>query len=410
LETLTYTDRVIGCRGYLVYDGTECRLAAGGCRVQPGLTLDTLALLASRMTLKQRVLGLNVDGAKCGLDYDPRAADVAEVLRRFLGFLRIELTTRFSMGCDMGTRFEDLEATAGLVGIPSIKYAIRTAQELRDDDFWKRMLVLDARIGRRTVSQRRAGHALAHATLAAVTHGGYRAPGLRVGLQGFGNLGRSAAESLVENGARIVKIADEYGCIANPSGFDVAALIDMPHNRSVPSLVPSQRTGPSAELFDSDMDVLVLAGGINDLTEEQAADVMAPVVVVGANCGLTAPAQRALERRGVTVIPDFVAGAGGSASMEALFGPSRLPRPEAVMTQIAVLITELVSDLLSGARDRHVTPTQVAEDIAAAALVAPGDRPYGHSPYASHVRAPRGRRARTIAGSLAPFHDQGGTA
>src|SRR4051794_2844103 len=97
-----YVDPIEGFHGYLAYNGSACRIAAGGCRVQRGLTADTLRTLAARMALKQRVLGLNVDGAKCGIDYDPQAPGKAAALRRFLSFLHEELGTRLSMGCDMG--------------------------------------------------------------------------------------------------------------------------------------------------------------------------------------------------------------------------------------------------------------------------------------------------------------------
>src|SRR5262249_27624090 len=108
-QILEYTDPVKGNRGYLVYDRTDCRIAAGGCRMQPGVTAETFTDLAARMTLKQRVLGTGVDGAKCGIDYDPRSPDRLEVLTRFVGWLSGQLRHRFSMGCDMGTRFEELE-------------------------------------------------------------------------------------------------------------------------------------------------------------------------------------------------------------------------------------------------------------------------------------------------------------
>src|SRR2546423_2695726 len=135
MQVLEHLDPVTGASGYLVYDRADCRLAAGGCRMQAGLSLGTLTELAARMTLKQRVLGLNVDGAKCGIAYDPRSEGARDVLARFLAFLREELTRRFSMGCDMGTSFDQLEAIARGVGIDSIKGAGRTAQGLTPDEF-----------------------------------------------------------------------------------------------------------------------------------------------------------------------------------------------------------------------------------------------------------------------------------
>jgi glutamate dehydrogenase (NAD(P)+) len=390
---LTYEDPVTGCAGYLAYDRMDCRLAAGGCRVQPGLTLDVLTSLAARMTLKQRLLGVNVDGAKSGLCYDPSAADAPEVLRRFIGWLGDELRHRYSMGCDMGTRFEQLERTAAGVGLPSVKYAIRSAQGLTREEFHRRMRVLDARVGRRTVGQRRAGHALAHAALAAARAGGHRARGLRVGLQGFGTLGRAAAESLAEDGADIVAVADVDGCVVRPYGLDTARMLVSDQSRPVGECFAVGSLRPAQALLDVPVDVLVLAASADAVSPAQAATLPAPIVVVGANCGLSQAAEQVLVDRGVLVVPDVVGGVGGSASMEALFGPARTPSPADVLDSVATLVAELVSDVLTGARNRGVMPSQVAADIAAAARVSPDHRPYGRSPYLPTDRRPSGNRA-----------------
>ncbi|MFD9337749.1 Glu/Leu/Phe/Val dehydrogenase dimerization domain-containing protein [Streptomyces sp. NPDC060028] len=390
VRVIEYSDPVEHCPGYLVYDGTDCRLAAGGCRMQAGLTVETLHTLSSRMTLKQRVLGINVDGAKCGIAYDPNGPQRLPVLRRFVEFLQDELRTRFSMGCDMGTRFDELEGIAGALGIGSVKVAIRAAQQLPDEEFRARMGLLDAPVGALTVGQRRAGHALAHAALAASAD--LRPGQLSVTLQGFGNLGRACALALLEEGVRITAVADEHGCLVDPRGLDIGHMLSIDQRRSVPSLLGSPLRLPGDALFDMPADVLVLAGGQDALTPEQAALLPVPVVVVGANCGLSDTAEQLLTDRGVVVVPDFIGGIGGSASMEALFGPGRTPAPQEVLETLASMMRELVGDVLTGARDLGVAPRRIAQDIASAAMVRPQERPYGFSPY-REVRRPRGNRA-----------------
>jgi glutamate dehydrogenase (NAD(P)+) len=115
--------------------------------------------------------------------------------------------------------------------------------------------------------------------------------------------------------------------------------------------------------------------------------------VVGANCGITPEVERILTDRGVVVVPDFIGGSGGSASMEALFGPVRTPSPKEVLDLLEGLINELVTDVLGAARTRGLTPSRVALDIAAAAPVHPDGPPYGASPYMPSGRRPRGNRA-----------------
>lgn len=374
----------------------DCRLAAGGCRMQPGLTVETLTELAQRMTLKQRVLGLNVDGAKCGIDGDPRAPGSQQVLLRFLGFLRDELQTRFSMGCDMGTRFDELERLARSIRVGSIKGAVRSAQELTAEEFQQRMSVLDAQVGGYTVSQRRAGHALANVALTAARHTGHRATGLQIGLQGFGNLGRAAAESLVEAGAYVTAVGDVHGCAVDPHGLEVDRMLRADRSYPVMDMLgqPLWRLSPGA-LFQLPLDVLVLAAAEDAMTPEQARELPVPVVVVGANCGLRPDVERILTDRGVVVMPDFIGGCGGSASMEVLFGPADTPSPEGVLDGVARLVTELVTDVLDAARERRLPAGRVAQDMAASAAVFPDRRPYGASPYLSPGPRPSGNRVAT---------------
>src|SRR6266542_2198494 len=260
-HTIEYVDPVEGFHGYLVYHGHGCRIAAGGCRVQPGLSPETLRALAARMLDKQRLLGLAVDGARCGSDYDPRSPGKAAARGRFLAFLRQELGSRLSMGCDMGTGWHELEMLAAAQGIPSVKYAIRAAQELPEAAFFDRLHLLDERVGQLTVGQCRTGHALGHAALAAAAHLGLRPAGLRCAVQGFADLGRAAAGSLVEAGATVTAVSDEFGCVVDPTGLDVSAMLALPAHREVRSMHVGRASLPRQALFDLPADVLVLADG-----------------------------------------------------------------------------------------------------------------------------------------------------
>lgn len=373
-DLIEYGDPVDGTRGWLVYRGARPRIAAGGCRLQPGLDAATLGTLADRMALKQRVLGINVAGAKCGLDLDPGAPAKSAVLGRFIAFLREELATRYSMGPDMGTGWLELNRHAAAVGLPSIKYAIRTAQRLSDDEFERRMAVLEAPVRGIPVSARRAGHALAHAAIAAARC----TDTLTVALQGFGNLGRGAACALREDGARVVAVGDEHGAVANPAGVDVPAMLGSPPGTPVPAMGSG---GRATQLFTVPADVLILAGPADALTPAQAARVQVSTVVVGANCGLSEDAEQALAARDVVVVPDFIGGIGGSASMEVLFGPRECPGPQRVLDALATLMNDLVADIVAQARRSGVSPRATAMRLAVDSTVDPESPPYGSCRY-----------------------------
>jgi adenylosuccinate lyase len=387
---IKYCDPTEGTSGWLVYDGLACRLAVGGCRAQHGLTADTLAMLASRMRLKERVLGINVDGAKCGLAISPHAPAKRAALGRFLAFLRAELTSRLSLGCDMGTSWEELEDLARGQGIPSVKYAIRRAQGLSEEDFFARLHSLDEPVGPLTLAQRRAGHALAETAITAARSALLSAP-VTCSLQGFGTLGRGAACTLADNGIRVIAVADEYGCVADSHGLDVMRMLGQPPGAPVTAMAAGQHL-PSSALFSLPTDLIVLAAHEDAVTAEQAAGLQAPVVVVGANCGLSLPVERLLCEAGVLVMPDFIGGIGGSASMEALFGADWRPDPAGVLADVTHLMRQLVGDLITQARRQGRSPREVACDLAAAAVPDPTARPYGGSPYLQSGRPSRPER------------------
>lgn len=373
-----YLDPVEGFSGYVAFDGADQPLAAGGFRVEDGLTAQTIADLAHAMTLKQRLLGLRVNGAKCGIDYSPHAAGRLEAMRRFLQFLRPYLLERFSMGPDAGTTWDEIEQLARAEGIPSAKFAIAKTQGLHEDDFRERLRLLDATVDGLTLGQRRAGHALGCATMAALARRSDIVGPPRVGLQGFGTLARSAALTLEDAGVRVTAIADEHGCCYDDRGLDVSAVLSTPHRSPVVSHRSGQRAVPRA-LLERPVDVLVLAACRDGLMAEDVPR-LAPslrLVVVGANLGLSADAERLLEDRGITVVPDFVAGAGGSASMDALFGPSRCPSAQEFLKALGESVACATHQTLNLAVERGVYAREAALTLCASSLPGASGRPYG---------------------------------
>lgn len=368
-----YRDPVANFGGYLAIDGQHNALAAGGFRVQPGLGAQTVARLAQAMTLKQRLLGLGVDGAKCGIDFDPADPGKQGAMRRFLRFLRPHLLTRFSMGPDMGTAWDEIECLARAEGIPSVKIAIAGAQGLPEAEVLRRIQLLDVDVGGATLGQRRAGHGLAHAALAAA--GGRDGAGLRVGVQGFGTLGRAAIQSLAASGARIVAVADEHGALVDQGGLDVGRLLTLAPQAPVAAAWPQRRAARSA-VFHTSVDLLVLAACQNAMSAEQATALPADVgaVVVGANLGLAPEVEDLLARRGIVVVPDFVGGCGGSASMSALFGPPGCPTPDEFLDRLGGSMRALVHRVLDRAAAADLTPR-------AAALALCAEPNYRQTPY-----------------------------
>ena len=371
-----YVDPVLGVKGWVTFSGTAQSLAVGGCRVEAGLTSATLVELARVMRLKESILGLPIDGAKAGLDYPPDGPHMFQVLRRFISFLSPHLAERFSMGPDAGTSWQMLERCAQEQGLLSIKMAIARAQGLAENDFLRRLKVLTAPVSGMPLSERRAGHGLAAAVSSAarrldVTHT------LRVAIQGFGTLSRGALFSLSQTGCRVVAVADEHACVIDEDGLDVATLLSLPPRAPISQAGCGDLAQRSA-VFGVPTDTLILAACGDALTSTEVGALSARCIAVGANMGLSEEAEHAAMAKGIVVIPDFVAGAGGSASMDALFGPPKCPSADAVLQRTSERIQEVVTDLLHSALAHNISPR-----LAGLALCrqqeASGGKPYGRT-------------------------------
>jgi len=392
-EVIRYTDPTEGFRGFLAFHGDRHRLAAGGFRVQAGLRRETIAALAEAMTLKQRLLGLAVDGAKAGIDYDPRAPGKREAMRRFMCFLRPWLVERFSMGSDVGTTWAEIESLASEQGLLSAKAAVARAQGLEETDFVSRVRLLDDVIGGLTLGQRRAGHALAAAAIAAVARSPQKQL-IRAGIQGFGTLARGAILSLSEAGVVIVAVADEHGCLVAPAGgLNVPTLLAVPQGMPLRGHASSGNCllEPREALFDHKLDLIVLAACEGAVSEEQATKLRTSVVAVGANLALVPAVEDLLHRRDILVIPDFVGGCGGSASMDALFGSPCCPSPKVVLDQTELRMRGLVHQIFDLADRQGVTPRQAALTVCNSHDATKSRRPYGR--WWSELVAPGGKCA-----------------
>jgi glutamate dehydrogenase (NAD(P)+) len=134
---------------------------------------------------------------------------------------------------------------------------------------------------------------------------------IRVAVQGFGNVGSNAARLIAQQGARIVAVADHLGGISNDDGLDVDALgLWVEEHRTVKGF-PGGSAFNGSEVITWDVDVLIPAALENAITKDNVNEVKADIIVEGANGPTTPEAHEVLVKRGVLVVPDILANAGG---------------------------------------------------------------------------------------------------
>lgn len=332
-----------GHEAVVVVDHTGAGPAIGGVRMAADVTVEEVARLARAMTWKNAAAGLAHGGAKAGIVADPaQPLDAKEQVVRWFAHAIRDLAD-YIPGPDMGT---DERAMAWVhdeigrcVGLPRVLGGIPLDE-----------------IGA-------TGFGLAACAKALARLGVLALDGSRVAIQGFGAVGTHAARFLREAGMVIVAVADSRGATATgaPGGFDVEALIAWKASGRTVSEFPGGASIPRDEIVGVDCDVFVPAARPDVLHEGNVDDVRATVVLPGANIPATAGAERALHERGVLVVPDFVANAGGviCAAVEYHGGTQ-----QQAFAAIEERISANTAEVIESARRDGVPPRAAAEAMA----------------------------------------------
>lgn len=360
---IEYTDPLEGFKGWLVMDRLRYRLSAGGMRVQAGLTSEHLVEMARNMTRKMRLADLAVDGAKCGIDYDPASPGKGAAMGRFLGAIKPYITSRYSMGPDLNVEMAELERAAQPLGIPSVKMAVALAQGWELPYFLERSRTLGEKVGDFTLGQLRAGYGVAAAALATLARLGIEPAQGRVAVQGFGTLGRATLYGLAEGGCRIVAIGDAFQTLISErvEGLPVEQLLKHPPPLLPPaSLFPGAISRPRAEIFNCPADLLIPAALENTVGAEIAATLQVKAVVPGANLAVPEASALILQQRNIPVLPDFLVGSGGSLSMEGLYGPAAHPTARQVLDHVRNKMQRLVKEILEQSLHERCSPGEAA--------------------------------------------------
>src|ERR1700733_2823612 len=135
--------------------------------------------------------------------------------------------------------------------------------------------------------------------------------GCRVIIQGFGNVGSNAARLLMENGYKVIGIAEKNGGLYNPAGIDIHQLLDYKYRNESLLEFPDAEAMPSDELLVTDCEILIPAATENVITSRNADKIKARIVVEGANGPTTAVADDILADKRIFIVPDILANAGG---------------------------------------------------------------------------------------------------
>jgi len=289
--------------GYRVQYNITLGPAKGGIRYHPDVTLDEVTALAAWMTWKCAVAHIPFGGGKGGVVCDPTRMSRRELealTRRYIA----EIVD--AIGPEKDVPAPDVNTNDQIMAWVMDTYSMHVGYS-QTAVVTGKPIEMGGSLGRREAT----GRGVMIVTREAATHLGFDIKGATVAIQGFGNVGSVSADLLSKIGAKIVAITDWKGGVYNAKGLDIVKMIDFARQHKTIEGFPDGEPLENAQLFELDVDVLVPAALENQITLENAPGIKAKVVAEGTNGPTTPEAHRHLHERGVFVIPDILANAGG---------------------------------------------------------------------------------------------------
>jgi glutamate dehydrogenase/leucine dehydrogenase len=336
-------NRSAGLKAIVVIDNCAAGPAVGGVRMAPDVSLSECARLARAMTLKNAAAGLPHGGGKSVIAADPAmpAQEKERLVRAFAQSIRT--LPEYIPGPDMGTDETCMawvrDEISRAVGLPRVLGGIPLDE-----------------IGA-------TGIGVAFAAEEMERFCDVRVKGSRVAVQGFGAVGTHAARALAARGARIVAVSDSKGCVMDGNGLDLEALLTLKAGGRPVTDLPDARTEHRDAVISADCDILIPAARPDVIDDGNMDQVRAALIIEGANIPITEAAEEALHKRGVAVVPDFIANAGGviCASVEYHGGTE-----SQALAAIEEKIRKNTRAVFEAAQARAAVPRRAALDIAGA--------------------------------------------
>jgi glutamate dehydrogenase (NAD(P)+) len=289
--------------GYRVQYNITLGPAKGGIRYHPGVTLDEITALAAWMTWKCAVAHIPFGGGKGGIICDP-----TRMSRRELEALTRRYVAEIidAIGPEKDVPAPDVNTNEQIMAWVMDTYSMHVGHT-ETGVVTGKPLELGGSLGRREAT----GRGVMIVARESAKHLGFDVKGATVAVQGFGNVGSISAQLLAEAGAKVVAVTDWKGGVFNANGLEIPKLLDhVGLQKTVAGFGGGEPLG-NEELFKLEVDILIPAALENQITMANAPAIRARILVEGANGPTTPDAHRHLYERGVFVVPDILANAGG---------------------------------------------------------------------------------------------------
>jgi glutamate dehydrogenase/leucine dehydrogenase len=346
--------------GYRVQHQNARGPCKGGLRYHPQVDLDEVRGLASLMTMKTALVNIPLGGGKGGITCDPKALSLRELetlTRKFVKRIHREI------GPNSDIMAPDMGSNARVMGWIHSEYSAIYGHS--PAAVTGKPVSLGGSAGRETAT----GDGIGMVIREYARHRNLALDGMTAVIQGFGNVGINTARALQRLGIRVTAISDSRSAVYRAEGVDLDALIQRKRERGSLAEAPEHEEIEPAALLETKCDFAVPAALENAITEKNAGRISARAVVEGANGPLTCEADRMLRERGIDVVPDILANAGGVivSYFEWIQNLQREVWPvERVESELDRIIGNAAREVFIHAREKGLDMRSAAFDIAVA--------------------------------------------
>ncbi|GGC80137.1 Glu/Leu/Phe/Val family dehydrogenase [Undibacterium terreum] len=290
--------------GYRVQHNTSRGPGKGGVRFHQDVTLSEVMALSAWMTIKNSAVNVPYGGAKGGIRVDPKTLSRGELMR---------MTRRYTseigiiIGPDKDIPAPDVNTNEQTMAWMMDTYSMNEGRTATGVVTGK-PISLGGSLGRREAT----GRGVYVVGCEAAAKRGLQIEGAKIAVQGFGNVGGIAARLFAEAGAKVVAVQDHLSSVYHPNGLDVNQLLaHVAETGSVAGFPGSEAVLVGDDFWGVDCDILIPAALEQQITEKNAHKIRASIILEGANGPTTPKADDILRDRGVLVVPDVIANAGG---------------------------------------------------------------------------------------------------
>jgi len=345
--------------GYRVQHNMNCGPAKGGIRYSPEVSLDEVRALAMLMTWKCAVLGIPYGGAKGGVIVDRRLlsrVELEHLTRRYATEISVVIGANIDIPApDVNT---DPQVMAWIMDTLSMHSGHNDPAVVTG-----KPIAIGGSRGRVEAT----GRGVFIVTRDVARHYGMKIEGARVVIQGFGNVGSITAKLLYAAGSKIIGLSDIYGAVYGPDGIDIPLALNFIKEHGRLAGMPGTQNISNAQLLETPCDILIPAATEGQLTHLNAERIQAGIIVEAANGPTTPEADEIFERRGIPVVPDILANAGGVtvSYFEWVQGRENFFWSEKrVNESLEEMLSESISQVIGKAASMNISPRMAAYVVA----------------------------------------------